>query len=279
MDPSTRRFVLFPITYSGIWSLYKEALHVFFTAEDVVPYTSAEKEGSEAVSREEVHTLLLLLTSDYCPLPPAMFSTSIQSAEARAFLGLAGATDNIVRESYSLLLRALFPKALPLPLVYHGRCSSWVSSTLTPAPRTFAQHIACAAIASSIFYCATSRCVSLLSPNSPLVGAGGLFIRVDQTADRWLAFARLVLTELEERLPDQETVEMVEAATASETQFWTALWTDSPEIADEATRKVRVCAERVKSALTGLPVPPRIASPEERTNSGFPVGLFRSCDF
>jgi len=108
LKQNPNRFVLFPIQWPDIWSMYKKAEASFWTAEeidlqsDMSDWTKLSKEEKHFIS----HILAFFAASDGIVLEnlAGRFMSEIQIPEARCFYGFQQAIENIHSETYSLLI-------------------------------------------------------------------------------------------------------------------------------------------------------------------------------
>jgi len=102
------RFVLFPIQWPDIWTMYKKAEASFWTAEeidlqsDMSDWSKLTKDEKHFIS----HVLAFFAASDGIVLEnlAGRFMSEIQIPEARCFYGFQQAIENIHSETYSLLI-------------------------------------------------------------------------------------------------------------------------------------------------------------------------------
>jgi ribonucleoside-diphosphate reductase beta chain len=102
------RFVLFPIKYSEIWNMYKQAEASFWTAEEID--LQQDLAHWETLSEDEKHfikhVLAFFAASDGIVNENLVvnFMTDVTVPEARCFYGFQVAIENIHAETYSLLI-------------------------------------------------------------------------------------------------------------------------------------------------------------------------------
>lgn len=108
LAPNPQRFVLFPIQYDEIWSMYKKALACVWTAEevdlgnDMLDWVKLTDNERHFIS----HVLAFFAASDGIVNENLVvnFMKKVQIPEARAFYGFQIAIENIHSETYSLLI-------------------------------------------------------------------------------------------------------------------------------------------------------------------------------
>lgn len=102
------RFVLFPIKEAEIWSMYKQAVASFWTAEeiDLTPDLSDWEKLNDDERHFIKHILAFFAASDGIVNEnlAERFLSEVQSPEARCFYGFQIAIENIHSETYSLLI-------------------------------------------------------------------------------------------------------------------------------------------------------------------------------
>lgn len=102
------RFVLFPIQYEDIWTLYKKAVAVFWTAEEV-DLSKDTKDWDNLTNNERyfISNIIAFFAGSDGIVNENLsinFLNEIQIPEARAFYGFQIAIENIHNEMYSLLI-------------------------------------------------------------------------------------------------------------------------------------------------------------------------------
>ena len=108
LKPNRQRFVLFPITYTEIWNMYKKAEASFWTAEEID--LSQDTQDWEKLSSNErhfiSHVLAFFAGSDGIVNEnlAVRFSNEVQIPEARCFYGFQIAMENVHAETYGLLI-------------------------------------------------------------------------------------------------------------------------------------------------------------------------------
>jgi ribonucleoside-diphosphate reductase beta chain len=103
------RFVLFPIKHDDIWTMYKQEVASFWTAEEI-DLAQDLKEWEEVLSNDErhflKHVLAFFAASDGIVNENLVtnFADEVQWPEARCFYGFQIMMENIHAETYSLLI-------------------------------------------------------------------------------------------------------------------------------------------------------------------------------
>jgi ribonucleoside-diphosphate reductase beta chain len=109
LKENKRRFVLFPIQYPAIWSMYKKAEASFWTAEEIDLGTDINDWALKLNDNERhfiSHVLAFFAASDGIVNEnlAGQFMREVQLPEARCFYGFQIAIENIHSETYSLLI-------------------------------------------------------------------------------------------------------------------------------------------------------------------------------
>lgn len=107
LDENENRFVLFPIKYNSIWSMYKKAVASFWTVEEI-SFTDIE-EWKKLTDNERLfieNTLAFFAASDGIVNENLVtrFYNDVKIPEARAFYTFQMAIESIHSECYSLLI-------------------------------------------------------------------------------------------------------------------------------------------------------------------------------
>jgi len=108
LDATLSRFVLFPIKYSDIWSMYKKAESSFWTAEEI-DLSKDISDWNSLTSNEQYfikHVLAFFAASDGIVSEnlAARFLAEVQIPEARLYYGFQLMMEGIHAEVYSLLI-------------------------------------------------------------------------------------------------------------------------------------------------------------------------------
>jgi ribonucleotide reductase beta subunit family protein with ferritin-like domain len=107
--PNNKRFVLFPIKYKNIWSMYKKAEASFWVVEDI-DLAGDMNDWNNVLTNDEryfvSHVLAFFASSDGIVNEnlATRFMKEVQIPEARSFYGIQIAIENIHSEAYSLLI-------------------------------------------------------------------------------------------------------------------------------------------------------------------------------
>jgi len=108
LSEQRNRFVLFPISNSPVWEMYKKHVASFWTAEEI-DLIDDHKDWKRLTDNERhfiKHVLAFFAASDGIVLENLVerFMSEVQLPEARCFYAFQGAMENIHSETYSLLI-------------------------------------------------------------------------------------------------------------------------------------------------------------------------------
>lgn len=108
LKPENSRFVLFPIKYDDIWSLYKKQVDLFWRAEEI-DLSKDERDWTKLDENEQYFISMVLAFfagSDGIVMEnlAERFMSDVQIAEARAFYSFQIAMEQIHSQTYSMLI-------------------------------------------------------------------------------------------------------------------------------------------------------------------------------
>lgn len=164
LEKTNERFVLYPIQYSDIWKMYKQAVANFWTTEEVD--LSKDQKDWDSLKDEErhflTHVLAFFAASDGIVNENIVerFLSEVQIPEARCFYGFQLAIENIHSEMYSLLIdsyikdpierRRLFNAIETVPTVQ--KKAQWAIDWIISDSVTFAERLIAYACVEGIFF-------------------------------------------------------------------------------------------------------------------------------
>ncbi|KAJ3896961.1 ribonucleotide reductase M2 B, partial [Lentinula edodes] len=122
---STGRFVLFPIEYNEIWSMYKKAQSSFWTSEEIDLSNDINDWNNKLNANEKFfvsRVLAFFAASDGIVNKNLIrhFSNEIQVPEARCFYGFQIMMENIHSETYSLLIQMYIRNAPERSMLFNS---------------------------------------------------------------------------------------------------------------------------------------------------------------
>ena len=158
------RFVIFPIKYPEVWTMYKKAQASFWTAEEIDLATDI-KEWDEKLNDQErhfiSHVLAFFAASDGIVNENLVerFCAEVQLPEARSFYGFQIAIENIHSETYSLLIDTLVKDKTEKDRLFNAletipcvrKKADWALRWITES-RRFAERLVAFAVVEGIFF-------------------------------------------------------------------------------------------------------------------------------
>lgn len=164
LEESTNRFVIFPIEYHDVWNMYKNAVAVFWTAEEV--NLSDDMADWEKLTANEKHFIKYVLAffaaSDGIVNENLVerFASEVQISEARCFYGFQIMIENIHAEMYSLLIDTyikdsaeknfLFQAIDNIPVI--KKKADWALRWISDKDASFAERLVAFACVEGIFF-------------------------------------------------------------------------------------------------------------------------------
>ena len=231
LQPSDRRFVLFPIQYPELWKMYKKSEASFWTAEEIDLAADRTDWDSRLTADERhfvSHVLAFFAASDgivnenLC----ARFATEVQVAEARCFYGFQIAMENIHSETYSLLIdtyirdkeeRArLFDALHTVPCVQ--KKADWARRWIGESAR-FAERLVAFAVVEGIFFSGSFCAIFWLKKRGLMPGLAFSNELISRDEGLHCDFACALYAMLQEPLADETVHAIVDDAVQRETEF------------------------------------------------------------
>ncbi|KAL0578277.1 Ribonucleotide-diphosphate reductase (RNR), small subunit [Marasmius crinis-equi] len=161
---SSDRFVLFPIKYDQIWSMYKKAQASFWRAEEID--LSKDLRDWKNLSDDERFFLSRILaffaSADGIVNENLVsrFSVEVTIPEARCFYGFQIMMENIHSETYSLLIDTYITDNIEKELLFKAidhipsiqEKAEWAIKWISNTDRTFAERLVAFAVVEGIFF-------------------------------------------------------------------------------------------------------------------------------
>ena len=216
-DP-TRRYVLFPIKYTGIWNAYKELQSTFWTAEetdfetDVYDYTHKLTDDE----RHYISCVLAFFASADCIVNLnllSVFAQEVTSPECLCFFGFQSAQENVHAEVYGLLIdrlcphdkkKDLFNAIETIPAVKQK--AEWALQWLDPEKHSFPVRICGWAIVEGLMFASSFAAIAWFKHRNLLksLGETNEWIARDESAH--CSFACLLLRDYINHRPSTEKI-------------------------------------------------------------------------
>jgi ribonucleoside-diphosphate reductase subunit M2 len=234
LKESKRRFVLFPIKYSEIWSMYKKAEASFWTAEemdlsrDVIDWSTRLTDNERHFIS---HILAFFAASDGIVNENLVerFSKEVQIAEARCFYGFQIMIENVHSETYSLLIDTLIKDPAQRTYLFDAietipavrRKADWALRWVSDKCSTFGERLVAFAAVEGIFFSGSFASIFWLKKRGLMPGLAFSNELISRDEGMHTDFACLLFGHLRKR-PHPDTVrEIVTEAVAIEQEFLT----------------------------------------------------------
>ncbi len=226
-------YVLFPIDYPDIFSMYKRALASFWTVEEVD--LSKDLNDWERLSDSERHfvenVLAFFAGSDGIVTEnlAQRFMNDIPIQEAKCFYGFQIAIENIHSEMYSLLIDTyikdndhkdkLFNAINTIPCV--AEKADWAIEYITNEKASFHERLVAFAAVEGIFFSGSFAAIFWLKERGLLPGLTFSNELISRDEGLHTEFACLMYSHLEEKLPYSKVTEIITNAVTIEQKFIT----------------------------------------------------------
>jgi len=233
LKPSASRFVIFPIKYHDIWTMYKKAEASFWTVEEVdLSKDIGDWEKLRAEEKEFVsHVLAFFAASDGIVNENLVerFSNEIQIPEARFFYGFQIAVENIHSEMYSMLIDTyirdqqersrLFNAIENVPCI--KKKAEWALKWISDKRSTFAERLVSFAAVEGIFFSGSFAAIFWLKKRGVMPGLTFSNELISRDEGLHTDFACLLFGHIVNK-PNQERVHsIIREAVAIEQEFLT----------------------------------------------------------
>jgi ribonucleotide reductase beta subunit family protein with ferritin-like domain len=233
LQENPNRFVLFPIQWPDIWSMYKKAEACFWTAEeidlqsDLTDWLRLSKDEKHFIS----HILAFFAASDGIVLEnlAGRFMREIQIPEARCFYGFQQAIENIHSETYSLLIdtyirdprekNRLFRAIQTIPCIKTK--AEWALKWITSSS-TFAERLVAFAAVEGIFFSGSFCSIYWLKKRGLMPGLTFSNELISRDEGLHCDFACLLYSKLIQPLPKKVVYSIISEAVVYEKEFVSA---------------------------------------------------------
>lgn len=228
-----KRFVVFPIVYHDIWSMYKKAEASFWTVEEVD--LSKDLADWEKLTNDEryfiKHVLAFFAASDGIVNENLVerFSQEVQVTEARCFYGFQIAIENVHSEMYSMLIETyvhdtqekefLFNAIETMPCV--KKKADWALNWISSKTASFGERIIAFAAVEGIFFSGSFASIFWLKKRGLMPGLTFSNELISRDEGLHCDFACLMFKHLVQKPPEERIVEIISEAVKIEQEFLT----------------------------------------------------------
>ena len=259
-----QRFVIFPIKYPDIWSMYKKAFASFWTPEELD--LSSDLKDFDGLTKDERHFLLHVIAffaaSDGIVNENLVqnFANEVQIPEVRCFYGFQIAIENVHSEVYSLLIETyvssheerthLFKALETIPCIREK--ANWALRWTDPKHASFAERLVAFAAVEGVFFSGSFCAIFWLKKRGLMPGLSTSNELISRDEGLHCDFACLLYKKyVLNKLNRDRVVEIISSAVRSESAFVTeALRVEVIGMnADRMRQYIRFCADRLLLAL------------------------------
>lgn len=232
LNPSSDRFVLFPIAHDAVWEFYKKAVASFWTA-DEIDMAGDVRDFEERLTLDEQHfvshVLAFFASADTIVTEniTTRFYNEIQIPEARLFYGFQIAIEGIHSETYALLLQTiikdtrkrehLFNAITTVPVV--AKKAAWAMKWIESRDASFAERLVAFSVVEGCFFSGSFCAIFWLKKRGLMPGTtfSNELISRDEGLHR--DFACLLYSMLQHKLSTERLYEIIKEAVDIEKEF------------------------------------------------------------
>ena len=231
LTPDDNRFVMFPIKYDDIWSMYKKQIDCFWRAEEID--LSKDLNHWDTLTADEKHFVSMILAffaaSDGIVLEnlAQRFMSDVQISEARAFYGFQIAMENIHSQTYSLLIETyikdkdqkhkLFNAIENYPCI--KKKSDWAQRWINDNRSSFATRLVAFACIEGIFFSGSFCSIFWLKKRGLMPGLTFSNELISRDEALHCEFAILLYSKLEKKIAKAKIHDIIKECVEIETEF------------------------------------------------------------
>lgn len=232
LEESDNRFVLFPIKYDEIWSMYKKAEASFWTTEEIDLSADLVDWGKLNADEQHFikHVLAFFAASDGIVNENLVvnFMQDVTIPEARCFYGFQIAIENIHAETYSLLIDTYIKDNVEKDKLFNAietldcvkKKANWAMDWIENAP-SFAHRLVAFAAVEGIFFSGSFCSIFWLKKRGLMPGLAFSNELISRDEGLHCDFACLLYSMLDNKLTTQEIYSIICDAVECEKEFVT----------------------------------------------------------
>jgi len=227
----TGRLTIFPIQHDDMWKMYKNAVSVFWTPEELD--LSKDVDDFKKLTDNEKffikHILAFFSSSDTIVNINLgeRFLNEVQVLEAKFFYSFQMSMENIHSETYSLLIDSYFKdykeKNETLNAINHMPCikkkAEWCFKWINDKESSFAQRLLAFALVEGVFFSGAFCSIFWLKERSLMPGLSFSNELISRDEGIHVEFAILLYSKLENRLSQEAVHTIVKEAVEVEKNF------------------------------------------------------------
>lgn len=225
------RYTLFPIKYKDFWSMYKEALSVVWTVEEID--LSNDTKDWEKLNEHQQHFIKYILAffagSDGIVLENLgiRFFQEIQVPEARCFYAFQMAMENVHSETYSLLIDTYIKEETEKEFLFNAidnipcikKKGDWAIKWIQDQDSSFAQRLVAFACVEGIFFSGAFCAIYWLKDLKLMPGLTFSNELISRDESQHTMFAVLVYKHIENKLSEEKIHCIIKEAVEIEKEF------------------------------------------------------------
>jgi ribonucleotide reductase beta subunit family protein with ferritin-like domain len=233
LQEDNTRFVMFPVSDTTIWKMYKKQVDCFWRPEEID--TSKDMVHWEKLSVDEQYYIKMILAffaaSDGIVLENlgVRFMTEVQLPEARAFYGFQIAMENIHSETYSILIDSyiknteekhqLFNAISNFPCI--EKKAQWALKWINDKRANFATRLIAFACVEGIFFSGAFCSIYWLKKRGLMPGLTFSNELIARDEALHTEFAIYLYNKLEKKIHKKKIIEIIQDAVTIEKEFIT----------------------------------------------------------
>jgi len=225
------RFVMFPLKYDDVWSMYKKQVDCFWRAEEVD--LSKDMTHWQKLNEDEryfvKHILAFFAASDGIVLENLgmRFMSEVQVSEIRAFYGFQIAMENIHSEMYSLLIDTYVKDSTEKTKLFNAienypcikKKADWAVKWIQDKRSSFATRLLAFACVEGIFFSGAFCSIYWLKKRGLMPGLTFSNELISRDEALHTEFAVLLFNKLQKKPSKKKITEIIKEAVAIEKEF------------------------------------------------------------
>ena len=226
------RFVMFPIQYDDIWSMYKKQVDCFWRPEEI-NLVSDINDWEHKLTDGEIyfisHIISFFAASDGIVLEniALRFMKDIQVSEARAFYGFQIMMENIHSETYSLLIDTLIKDKREKDKLFQGiatfpsikKKADWAQKWINDNKSNFATRLVAFACVEGIFFSGAFCSIFWLKKRGLMPGLCFSNELISRDEALHTEFAILIYKKLKNKISEDTIIHIIREAVEIEIEF------------------------------------------------------------
>lgn len=228
------RFVLYPIKYNPIWTMYKTAVSAFWQVEEID--LSKDIEHWETKLNENERTFIENILSFFAASDGLVdenlvtrFYNDVKIPEARAFYTFQMAMETVHSEMYSLMLDTFVKDPAKRDKLFNGmntipaikRKADWAIKWLEDDDAPFSQRLVAFAIVEGIMFSGAFASIYWLKERNLMPGLCASNVAISRDESLHTEFAILLYSYLNNKLSENQVHSIIKEAVDIEIQFIT----------------------------------------------------------